>query len=116
MYMPSIFKESLFDDFFEDFARPMRKIGGLPQFTSTQMRTDVKERDGGYELHIELPGYKKEDVKAELKHQQRMKTMRRMLKRSIFAERGIMDRAADAFTLEMPLSRRISKQSLRMVS
>lgn len=67
MYMPSIFKESLFDDFFEDFARPMRRIGGLPQFTSTQMRTDVKEREGGYELHIELPGYKKEDVKAELK-------------------------------------------------
>lgn len=31
------------------------------------MSTDVKENDRGYELHIELPGYKKEDVKAELK-------------------------------------------------
>ena len=67
MYMPSIFRESLFDDFFEDFARPMRRIGGLTQMPSGGMRTDVKERDGGYELHIELPGYKKEDVKAELK-------------------------------------------------
>lgn len=67
MYMPSIFRENLFDDFFEDFARPMRRIGGLSQITSGGMRTDVKERDGGYELHIELPGYKKEDVKAELK-------------------------------------------------
>ena len=67
MYMPSIFRENLFDDFFEDFARPMRRIGGLSQIASGGMRTDVKERDGGYELHIELPGYKKEDVKAELK-------------------------------------------------
>ena len=67
MYMPSIFRENLFDDFFEDFARPMRRIGGLSQIASGGMRTDVKERNGGYELHIELPGYKKEDVKAELK-------------------------------------------------
>lgn len=67
MYMPSIFRENLFDDFFEDFARPMRRIGGMSQIASGGMRTDVKERDGGYELHIELPGYKKEDVKAELK-------------------------------------------------
>ena len=67
MYMPSIFRESLFDDFFEDFARPMRRIGGLSQFSAGGMRTDVKEHEGGYELHIELPGFKKEDVKAELK-------------------------------------------------
>ena len=32
------------------------------------MRTDVKESDAGYELHIDLPGYKKENVKAELKN------------------------------------------------
>ena len=31
------------------------------------MRTDVKEDENGYELHIELPGYQKEDVKAQLK-------------------------------------------------
>ena len=31
------------------------------------MRTDVKETDGGYELDVDLPGYKKEDIKAELK-------------------------------------------------
>lgn len=31
------------------------------------MRTDVKESEAGYELNIDLPGYKKEDVKAELK-------------------------------------------------
>ena len=31
------------------------------------MKTDVKETDQGYELDIELPGYKKEDVRAQLK-------------------------------------------------
>ena len=31
------------------------------------MRTDVKEHDDKYEVDIELPGFRKEDVKAELK-------------------------------------------------
>jgi HSP20 family molecular chaperone IbpA len=31
------------------------------------MRTDVKETETGYELDLDLPGYKKEDVQAELK-------------------------------------------------
>ncbi len=67
MLMPGIFRESLFDDFFEDFTRPMKRVAGYTQRVPEVMRTDVKESDGGYELHIELPGYKKEDVKAELK-------------------------------------------------
>ena len=32
------------------------------------MRTDVKEKDGSYELDIDLPGYNKEDVRAELEN------------------------------------------------
>ena len=31
------------------------------------MRTDIKDTDGGYEVTMNLPGVKKEDVKAELK-------------------------------------------------
>ena len=65
MLMPSIFSENLFDEFFEDFARPAKRV--VKYSTPSVMRTDVKESDGGYELHIELPGFKKEDVKAELK-------------------------------------------------
>ena len=67
MLMPSIFGENLFDEFFEDFARPAKRVVKYNNPTPTVMRTDVKESDGGYELHIELPGYKKEDVRAELK-------------------------------------------------
>ena len=63
----SIFGESLFDDFFEDFARPMRTVSRYNN-TAGIMRTDVKESDTGYELDIDLPGCKKENVKAELKN------------------------------------------------
>ena len=59
MLMPSIFGENLFDDFF-DFP-----FGGYQ--TSEMMRTDIKETDGGYEITMNLPGVKKEDVKGELK-------------------------------------------------
>ena len=65
MYMPALFNDSLFDDFFTDFTdnkrRPMAKP--LPGV----MKTDIKENDKEYELTIELPGYKKENVNAELK-------------------------------------------------
>ena len=62
----SFFSENLFDDFFEDFARPMRTARRYNTSTGI-MRTDVKETDGGYELDIDLPGCKKENVTAELK-------------------------------------------------
>lgn len=66
MLMPSIFGESLFDDFM-DFSFP--RMGRVVQNGNTQnvMRTDVKETDQGYEIDMDLPGFKKEDVKAQLK-------------------------------------------------
>ena len=67
MLMSSILGESLFYEFFDDFAKPVKRVVKYNQPTVTVMRTDVKESDAGYELHIELPGYKKEDVRAELK-------------------------------------------------
>ena len=66
MLMPSIFGENLFDDFFDDFARPVRSAARYSTPATNVMRTDIKESDAGYELDIDLPGYKKEDVKAEL--------------------------------------------------
>ena len=65
MYMPAIFNDSLFDDFFIDYTpdakkRNMAAVQGV-------MKTDIKENDKEYELTIELPGYKKENVNAELK-------------------------------------------------
>lgn len=68
MLMPSIFGESLVDEFFDDFARPVRSAARHTTPSTSLMNTDVKETKEGYELDIDLPGYKKEDVKAELKN------------------------------------------------
>lgn len=64
MLMPSIFGESLFDDLFDDFARPTKSAAAAPAV----MRTDIRENENGYELDIDLPGYKKEDVQAQLQN------------------------------------------------
>lgn len=53
----------LFDDFFNDsfFTVPVQKSENY------LMRTDIKDDGTSYQMDIELPGYKKEDIKAELK-------------------------------------------------
>ena len=66
MLMPSIFGENLFDDFMDGFAFPTANWN-YAKNTANVMKTDIKENDEGYELDVDLPGYKKEDVKAELK-------------------------------------------------
>ena len=61
MLMPSIFGENLFDSFFNDFAKVGRTE--VPKV----MKTDIREDEKGFELDIELPGCRREDVSAELK-------------------------------------------------
>ena len=67
MLLPSIFGENLFDDFFDDFARPTRNLVRYNVPQTNIMKTDIREHENGFELDIDLPGYKKEDVNAELK-------------------------------------------------
>lgn len=69
MLMPSIFGESLFDGFFnDDFMRPVSRTNrGYSTPATTVMRTDIKENEDSFDLDIDLPGYKKEEVSAELK-------------------------------------------------
>ena len=64
MMMPSIFRDNLMDDFF-GFDYPFRGFQGTNM--NTLMKTEVKEKESEYELDISLPGYKKEDIQAELK-------------------------------------------------
>ena len=61
MLMPSIFGENLFDDFFNF------PFGYYTTSTSDLMKTDIKDADDHYEITMNLPGIKKENVKAELK-------------------------------------------------
>lgn len=63
MYMPSIFDDSFVDDVFDSmFSFPFqyKKAAG-------QMNTDISDCGDSYQIDIELPGFAKEDVKAELK-------------------------------------------------
>ena len=67
MLMPSIFGENLFDEFFDDFTRPVKRVARVSTPAPNVMRTDIRESETDYELDIDLPGYKKEDVQAQLK-------------------------------------------------
>ena len=71
MLLPSIFNENFADDIFNDFLDvPVTfKQVWNPGLTNgaNLMQTDVKETEKGFELDISLPGFKKEDIKAELK-------------------------------------------------
>lgn len=66
MLMPSIFRESLFNDFMNDFAATNNEREPYRSQTPDLMRTDVRERDDSYDVEIELPGYKKDEIKMML--------------------------------------------------
>lgn len=61
--MPSIFGNDFMDDF---FVFPQERKA-TPTAKANLMQTDVKETETGYEVVIDLPGYRKENVNAELK-------------------------------------------------
>lgn len=58
MLVPYAIARSMFDEFFDS---------GFSGHSTNLMRTDIKEMDNGYELTVDLPGVKKEDLSAELK-------------------------------------------------
>lgn len=64
MLMPSIFGDALLDDFFDFPARENYTRGGN---SYGLLQTDITEKDKEYEVTMNLPGFKKEDVKGELK-------------------------------------------------
>ena len=63
MLMPSIFGNTFMDDFFEF---PKTHVTANYS-TNGLMQTDVEETETGYEVSMNLPGFEKKDVKAELK-------------------------------------------------
>ena len=75
MLMPSIFGEKLFDDFFDEFPfyyddratrNTEKKLYG--HNASRVMKTDIKEHDDKYELIVDLPGFKKDEIQASLEN------------------------------------------------
>lgn len=72
-FLPAVFGENLMDvfndfgrDFFRGFDNPERMLYG--KNANRMMKTDVKETDTGYELDVDLPGFKKEEIHLELQN------------------------------------------------
>ena len=69
--LPSIFGENLFDEFFND------NFGMFPMWNERNplygkhaknlMKTDVRETEDSYEVDIDLPGFKKDEITVDLK-------------------------------------------------
>ena len=72
MLMPSIFGENLFDDdwmnfpFNDEFWGKKNPLYG--KHAQNMMKTDIRETNGSYELDVDLPGFKKEELSLELKN------------------------------------------------
>ena len=69
MMLPSVFGESLFDDAL-DFPFDKRFFGShsplYGKHEKNLMKTDVRETESGYEVDIDLPGFKKDEVNVQL--------------------------------------------------
>ena len=67
--LPSIFGENLFDDFFSDPFEMMvpARSALYGKHGKNLMKTDVRETEETYELDIDLPGFRKDEVNVELK-------------------------------------------------
>ena len=69
MLYPSIFNDSIFDNLM-DFAFPApRDFGNIDsKHAAHVMKTDVHENESGYEVDIDLPGFKKEEIGLSLEN------------------------------------------------
>ena len=64
MLMPSIFGENLFDDWMDDFDKAFwgKRNPLYGKNAKNMMKTDVREHDKGYELDVDLPGFRKDEI------------------------------------------------------
>ena len=70
--LPSIFSENLFDDFFADPFGMMAPVHGndplYGKHARNLMKTDVREKENSYELDVDLPGFKKDEITVDLRN------------------------------------------------
>ena len=69
--LPSIFGENLFDDWFgfpsfPEFRNIDRKLYG--RHAAHEMKTDVREHEDHYEVDVDLPGFKKDEIRLDLEN------------------------------------------------
>ena len=70
--LPSIFGENLFDDMWDDVFDSMsgfeRRNPLYGKHAKNMMKTDVRETESTYELDVDLPGFKKDEIKVSLEN------------------------------------------------
>ena len=67
MLMPSVFGNDIFDDFM-DFRFPDIDKELYGKHAKHVMKTDVREKEDGYEVIIDLPGFKKDEIDVQLEN------------------------------------------------
>ncbi len=77
LYAPSIFGENLMDDWFDGFDHMFDQLDRMDHKMDRKlygknagrlMKTDVREHEDSYEVDVDLPGFKKEDLKLQLEN------------------------------------------------
>ena len=74
MMVPYMFNDDLMDDLFNDnwerdFDRAMHSMQPRHMFgkrSANVMKTDVRETKDGYDVFVDLPGFKKDEIKVSL--------------------------------------------------
>lgn len=68
MLLPSIFNDNVFDDFMDGFDSFMDRSALYGKHGKNLMKTDVRDVGDHYELDMDLPGFKKDEIHAELEN------------------------------------------------
>ena len=68
MMMPSVFGKDIFDDFMDDFGFPDVNKELYGKHAKNVMNTDVRELEDGYEIIMDLPGFKKDEIEIMLEN------------------------------------------------
>ena len=68
MLMPSVYGRDFFDDLMDGFGFPdvNKKLYG--RHAKNMMKTDIRETDEGYEVIMDLPGFKKDEIEIQLEN------------------------------------------------
>ena len=120
------FGENLFDEMFDDpfelmpmFSRHNPLYG---KHAKALMKTDVREKDNSYELDIDLPGFKKDEIQAQISDgyltisaSKALIRTRKTTRAGISAASGIAENAAGASILVMALPRKMFPLNSRTV-
>ncbi len=125
--LPSIFGENLFDDMWDDVFDSMsgfeRRNPLYGKHAKNMMKTDVRETESSYELDVDLPGFKKDEIKIDLKNGYLTIAAEKGIDKEIenkkvttSARNAMSAPTAEAFMWAKMLSPKTSAQSMKTVS